>query len=499
MKALLRADRRLLLPPLEELLISGGDGRLALDLASGLNCYGCRPAPRSEALSFSSSTASSISNHAWRRASDVRARLAAGESSDAIIDEQRAVLARRLGVHAMGAEIVFAPSGTDAALLALAIARTALDGTLVSVLAAADETGSGAPYAASGRHFAPATAQGRAVERGAPIAGFEDIELAALPIRDADGRLRAASDCDCDVETAVARAVGARKRVVLYAMDHSKLGNRSPGNAALEAIETAFGESVLVVIDACQMRLGRATLRRHVERGRMVLITGSKFFTGPPLSGALIVPPGLTQRLAESIALPPGLRDYSAACDWPTDWRGVRASLPARDNIGETLRWTAALAEMEAWYGAGLMRRRELFGAFAASVQRASAGFAEVALLPAPALDDDEFPGQSIFPFFLRHEGAALSPALSVKLHRALNRDLRTLLPGLDGGERELAATLCHIGQPVAVGERAAVLRVASGARHVALDARAIEDGLVQAFGKIRLLLRNLPRIEAAF
>ena len=313
------------------------------------------------------------------------------------------------------------------------------------------------------------------------------------------GQLRAASDCDCDVETAVARAVGARKRVVLYAMDHSKLGNRSPGNAALEAIETAFGESVLVVIDACQMRLGRATLRRHVERGRMVLITGSKFFTGPPLSGALIVPPGLTRSYRGKHRAAAGPQGLFRRLRLAAEWRGVRASLPARDNIGETLRWTAALAEMEAWYAAGLMRRRELFGAFAASVQRASAGFAEVALLPAPALDDDEFPGQSIFPFFVRHEGAALSPALSVKLHRALNRDLRTLLPGLDGGERELAATLCHIGQPVAVGERAAVLRVASGARHVALDARAIEDGLARMFGKIRLLLRNLPRIEAAF
>ena len=107
-----------------------------------------------QALSFSSSTASSISEHAWARASAARARLEAGESCADIAEEQRAVLARRIGVHAMGGEIVFAPSGTDAALLALAIARATMEGGLVSVLAAADETGSGAPHAVAGRHFA---------------------------------------------------------------------------------------------------------------------------------------------------------------------------------------------------------------------------------------------------------------------------------------------------------------------------------------------------------
>jgi len=498
MAALLRARTRVLLPPLEELLTSGGDARLALDAVGGLNCYGCRPAPRPEAVSFSSSTASSISDHAWRRATDVHARLAAGESCEAIIEEQRAVLARRLGVHALGAEIVFAPSGTDAALVALAIARTAMNGALASVLAAADETGSGAPYASSGRHFADATAQGRIVERGAPIAGCEGIELYPVPIRDAGGGLRDAGDRDGAIETVIARAVAARQRVVLYAMDHSKLGNRAPSETAIEAIESAFGRAVSVVIDACQMRLGRAALRHHVARGRMVLITGSKFFTGPPLSGALIVPPGLADLMAEGRALPAGISNYSAACDWPAAWRGVRGALPARDNIGATLRWTAALAEMEAWYAAGMMRRGETLRTVASAVAKASAGFEEIAQLPAPALVDDEFPGQSIFPFFIRHEGETLSPALCAKLHRALNRDLRPLLPGLGEGERDLAAALCHIGQPVAVGDRA-VLRVAAGARHASFEANAISDGLTQVFEKIGLLLKNLPRIEAAF
>ncbi len=498
MNAILRSETRLRLPPLEELLTAGGDGRLTLEAASGLNCYGCRPAPRSDALCFSSSTASSISEHAWRRASDVCARLEAGESCASVVEEQRDILARRLGVHAVGGEIVFAPSGTDATLLALAIARATTEGPLASVLAASDETGSGAPFAAAGRHFAGVTALGTEVERGAPVAGMTGIELFAPPLRDRAGRLRPAADCDREVESVVARAARAGKRVVLYAMDHSKLGNRSPSNATLDAIETAFGHSVQIVIDACQMRVGRAALRHHVARGRMVLVTGSKFFCGPPLSGALIVPPELAQRLERGLALAPGLADYSAASDWPGGWRGVRKELPARENVGASLRWTAALAEMEAWYAAGPMRRRELLASFAARVARAGAGFEEIAFLPAPALEDDEFPGQSIFPFFVRQGGTTLTPRQCATLHRALNRDLGALLPGLAERDRALAARLCHIGQPVAVADRAA-LRIAAGVRHAAHDADEVERGLVEVFGKIRLLVKNLGKIEAAF
>jgi hypothetical protein len=397
----------------------------------------------------------------------------------------------------VGGEIVFAPSGTDAALLALAIARAATQGPLASVLAAVDETGSGAPFAVAGRHFAGVTALGRDVERGAPVAGLGGIELFAPLLRDRAGRLRPAADCDRAVEGVVARAVRAGKRVVLYAMDHSKLGNRSPSNAVLDAIETAFGRSVQIVIDACQMRVGRAALRHHVARGRMVLVTGSKFFCGPPLSGALIVPPELALRLERGLSFAPGLADYSTADDWPAAWRNVRAQLPARENIGATLRWTAALAEMEAWYATGPMQRRELLGSFAASVARAGARFDEIELLPAPALEDDEFPDQSIFPFFVRREGMPLTPRQCAKLHRALNRDLGALLPGLAESDHALAARLCHIGQPVAVADRAA-LRIAAGVRHAAHDADTIERGLVEVFGKIRLLLRNLERVEAA-
>src|ERR1700727_1738085 len=53
-----------LFTPLNLLLAAGGDTRLTINPASGLNEYGCRPSPCPETLSFSSSTATAISARA---------------------------------------------------------------------------------------------------------------------------------------------------------------------------------------------------------------------------------------------------------------------------------------------------------------------------------------------------------------------------------------------------------------------------------------------------
>src|SRR5215467_9564124 len=66
------ASMELLSRPLEWLLASGGDARLALDPATRLNGYGCRPFPRPEAFTFASSTATSISSRAYAAAAGAR-------------------------------------------------------------------------------------------------------------------------------------------------------------------------------------------------------------------------------------------------------------------------------------------------------------------------------------------------------------------------------------------------------------------------------------------
>ena len=108
---------RQLVAPIEQLLASGGDTRLALDPVSRLNGYGCRPFPRPDAFTFASSTATSISGRAYAAAAAARQRLlrdsrrgsferAFSEQMRALRDELRGLL----GLEASACEIVFSCS-----------------------------------------------------------------------------------------------------------------------------------------------------------------------------------------------------------------------------------------------------------------------------------------------------------------------------------------------------------------------------------------------------
>src|ERR1700752_3822285 len=116
--------------PLDRLLGSGGDPRLTLNPASGLNQYGCQPFPCPDTLSFSSSTATSISQRAYDRAREARDSLmqspiAVGIDAafDTRIEAMREELKACLGLSRTQADVVFSPSGTDAQLKTLFLTR----------------------------------------------------------------------------------------------------------------------------------------------------------------------------------------------------------------------------------------------------------------------------------------------------------------------------------------------------------------------------------------
>ena len=168
-----------LFAPLADLLRCGGDPRLDIDPATGANEYGCHPFPRPEGLSFSSSTATSISERGYRRAATAREQLmqsAIAIGIDAAFDERieamRDELKSCLGLPADSVDVVFSPSGTDSQLQALFVARALLGPALTTVIVAADQTGSGTVYTARGTHFSARTAHGGAVRKGTPVAGL---------------------------------------------------------------------------------------------------------------------------------------------------------------------------------------------------------------------------------------------------------------------------------------------------------------------------------------
>jgi len=345
------------------------------------------------------------------------------------------------------------------------------------------------------------------------------VECLSVPARDARGALRSDREMDQAVADTVAKLRAEQKRVLLFAMDSSKLGLRAPSLDYLRTLAAAPDGDVQVVVDACQVRLGRRRLRWYLDRGFMVLLTGSKFFTGAPFSGALLLPSRLAARCTTLDRVPEGLRDYTNRYEWPDAFAGLRAALPGRANLGAWLRWVSALEEMRAYYAVPMSFRELALNQFAETVPRLIS--AEPCLEPlsfdaAPEGDgaDEEMGVRTIFPFFVRRNGRALSQVEAAMLYRALNEDVAPLLPAqVPPMQRLLGARRCHIGQPVALpdgqGGVNGALRISAGARVVSEtwceDLDAARENLRREFdqvraivGKLQLLVRHYDEIAQA-
>ena len=496
-----RAMAELFFPP-EQLLRTGGDLRLHLDPATGANSYGCAPFPTPESLSFASSTATSISERAYRHVHESRDRLmrsalALGMEAafDARIEAMRRELKNHLALPADEVDVVFSPSGTDAQLKAL-FAATALQGPdLTTIVVAADQTGSGTEYTARGRHFSAVTAYGDRVSKGAAIGGFVDsIRSVGIALVNASGSFRAIRELEAEIIGAVENAMRGSGHVLLQVMDSSKLGLRAPSDRCVEEILSRWPGRVQILVDACQMRLGRKRLRNYLDRGHMVIVTGSKFFTGPAFSGALLVPSALATKIDAAGTIAPGLLDYSARSDWPVRLASLRKQFPVRINLGQWLRWEAALEEMRAYYAVPPGFRLAALMSFGAGLERIVKASTSLELLSLPEPvdrdEDGELAQQTIFPVLVRHGDRMLRFEECRALYRALASAADR--PDVAAERPPSTAGICLVGQPVALGSATkspAVLRICADARLVT-EAWACGD-----HGAAESLKRNLDDV----
>lgn len=467
-----------LFTPLDTLLVSGGDPRLALDPTDRVNGYGCAAAPEPEIWNFASSTASTISQAAYDRAALAREELMhkclfdeVEIAFDARCEDMRDELRGHLQLPPR-VDVVFSPSGTDSQLHALFLARAVLGAPPVTIVVGADQTGSGTIHTARGHHFSSMTASGFAVRKDGAVAGLAGASL-ALPLLETAPGIAMRADADAAVLHAVEATIAQGAPVLLQIMDASKLGWRAPSAACLDEIARRWPRKVQIVVDACQARLGRRRLRSYLDRGYMVLMSGSKFFGGPAFSGALLVPKGLSRSLDRVEGIAPGIFDYAGRCDWPMGWTALRSRFDRRPNFGQWLRWEAALAEIGSYYAVPGAFRARVLAELAAGIDSMIALSPSLRAVPATrtaGMDDEEFAQTTIFPFMLLRGGKPVSTAETSAVHRAMARDMNEEING-SAADRQIAAQRCLIGQPVRLERQdeaaQAVLRLCVGARLV--------------------------------
>jgi hypothetical protein len=513
------------LPFTAQLLTEGGDARIVLDVVSGLNKYACAPIPDPGMIALGSSTASIISNQAFRAADLLRNKLALAttstDSSYALyaneLQRMRAELLQLCEVpDKASVDVVFAASGTDIHLIAGQAFSSAETQQPLVIMVEANETGSGVAAALAGRHFSSHSALGDSVTSGADIARAAAVEVVSVALRDANGKQRAMEAIDADFEALASQAAGAGRRVLLIVIDGSKTGVIAPSTSCALKLQQQFAGRVDVMVDACQFRIAPATLRAYLQRNFMVALTGSKFVTGPTFAGALLIPPLCARRMRRN-PIPAALRGYSSRADWPLDWDAATA-LDQIANFGLLLRWEAALAEIRAFRQVPDEQIVKFLTAFSDAIQAKLHGDPLLEPLPLPSLDREPLVGASswdhipsIHPFLIFQPNdakgrSALDRDQSLRIYQLLQTDLSTRKEfGGDKDESELAAMRCQLGQPVACGQRDGVpvsaLRVCVSMRMIVQatanegrDADEIIRIAIAALDKTTLLARSLTR-----
>ena len=507
--------------PTEYMLMSGGDLRLNIDEIHLLNKYGCRPFPRPDAFTFASSTASSVSNFAFDKTDKVRSILIRNslkngfqnttiEFSELLKNNLRHIF--KLNEEC---EIIFSPSGTDSSLQIAAITQIISDKEITHILVASDETGSGVAAALKGCHFENTTALNYPIKKDTKIEGFREVDLIQIPFRDQNGTLKTATQLDQEVLDAVIKTKKQGRHIVLHTMDQSKLGYQSPSDEFIKKLNSLENLSIQIIVDGSQLRLDPKDIQNYLNKGYIVTITGSKFFTGPPYCGALILPKSVN-KIIHSVknTLPRGLTQYYNRSDWPTSWF-CSNELSDGYNYGSYMRWNAAVVEMDRYYKTPILYRNMGIEMFCNFVDDS---IKEATFLQPIYGDETKTKSYSskefgirnirtIFPFFIFKDNEVLSVDKVKKLYTLLNSDLSDQFEGSSLEIIRLAAQKCHIGQAVNVKYtteiESAILRISLGARviseswvnrDISLFFRNIELQMSQitiTIKKIELLLNN--------
>jgi hypothetical protein len=223
-----------------------------------------------------------------------------------------------------------------------------------------------------------------------------------------------------------------------------------------------------------------------LRRGLIVAVTGSKFFAGPPFSGALLLPPTILARVARW-SLPAGLAEHSSRLDWPSDLQGrIPMAWTNEVNFGLGLRWIAALSEMERFFAIDAKNRARILDLFENEIRTGAARVARLEEWRDTSSARDASP-PSILSFVMSHpEGTPHSFEETAAIHARLRS------PG-DASGKPSPAEIFHLGQPVRIGPSAA-LRVCISAPMISDVADLMKDGadLETAFLPWRERLRAL-------
>lgn len=242
-----------------------------------------------------------------------------------------------------GTGIFLMPSGSDAEYIPLLICKIFNQGKeIVSVVTCNEEVGSGTLDAAGGRFFSPMEPikgfTNGEVKMSDPVEGMtEGVQTIPINARKPEGDTVDARDKTREI---LEDCKSKGKVPIVHVVYGSKTGICEPFDDQI--IQEAQSLNGLLVVDACQGRFGHKFMTQALEKEACVLFTGSKFFRGPPFSGAVIVPASIMKKLQDNFnqaTVPVGLNTFFGRSELPPQLKSWRDSVKDSVNSGLALRW----------------------------------------------------------------------------------------------------------------------------------------------------------------
>ena len=430
---------------LAELLCSGTDERCVVG-ADGLSKYGCAPYAR-PVIAFASCTASTVHSRGWAAARAASERIQEGSvrigplpAADQMGTQiQQTLLSMMELADVPGLRVVLTPSGSDAETIAVFFVALPDELPIVNIVVGAREVGSGTVLAAGARYFSERVPSGRtrAVGEAVDAQLTDRITVHEIKVRSDTAAERSPDEVDAEIEDLVEGCLRAGARVVIHIVAHSKTGVHAPRLDTMNRLIAKHGDRIVPIIDAAQGRFSRRGLREYVSRGFMVILTGSKFYGGPPFSGCLLVPRGSCRSIGPD-PVPAGFSDYLTPAQLPAGWTAARRSLEQTVNSGLLIRWMAALEEMRAYYETPSRARYRVLRFFEAQapIILGRSRLLEVINVPVPIFSDEVErlleSKTTVFSFRVSaRTGTQLDRATLTRWIRWMNRDISSLRPAI--------------------------------------------------------------------
>ncbi len=428
---------------IKKILIEGCDERIFLRPETDANKYHLNPIKYQGLLHRGSCTCGTLTADGHKTALNFL-ETKEKENYAEILATQANRLKKLLNEGESNFDVFFGPSGSDMMYLPI-LFQAILHGQkeIINIVSCPEELGSGSKLAAEGKYYSEWNQFGEKIPLGEKVSNKVNSKVFYLPARKESGHIESRSN-------AIRKIIADHPNSPI--IGNLVFGSKSGIKDDLNIIEEV-SHGIMWVVDMCQFRTDKKLIHDLLDKGVMIMVTGSKFYQAPPFCGALLVPEIWSDMITiNSAEIIKGYEHVFSGFDFPKKFDSIRKIIPERKNIGLRLRWEIALDEMEKYQSIPSENTNAFIRRWNQVVTGRIAQSDFFKLMPNMELTND-----SIISFMVLSNGIALDHE---QLKLLFDEIVLTRHEGLNGFEK------VFMGQPVQYGNKS-FIRVAIGSYSV--------------------------------